>query len=336
MSVKDFHQLRTSCEGKLAKRTDGLSRIKEKPKYKSGAANKEDFSDPEDPYPSSSRISKAKATSPKKPAISFRASELPMRSMRTTATAKSKKPVSNIFAGRVFHVVGNVVWAEEMEALLRSHGAETVKNPTHDTFCVIADKLSRRLQNIIDNGSYDVVKKSWVDICTESKKFIPFQPEHMFFAKAETQEGFSAEFDEFGDSYTVQSSLAEFKELMESMMTPMKDEPMLSEDEMGSVLAEIDEELDERDREKLQKFSFLSDCKIAFLGEPDILLTSQVEFYGGEIAQDEFDDGVTHVITGDQESPSKKKHLSALLVKPKWLIDCLEKRELISEIPYTI
>ena len=41
-----------------------------------------------------------------------------------------------------------------------------------DTFCVIAHKVALKVRNIINKGTYDVVKVEWLLMCIEKRAFI--------------------------------------------------------------------------------------------------------------------------------------------------------------------
>jgi len=40
------------------------------------------------------------------------------------------------------------------------------------TFCVLADKLSLKVRNIITNGVYDVVHTNWLQCCIDQQKLL--------------------------------------------------------------------------------------------------------------------------------------------------------------------
>jgi len=40
------------------------------------------------------------------------------------------------------------------------------------TFCVLADKLSLKVRNIIAKGVYDVVRTDWLQCCVDQQKLL--------------------------------------------------------------------------------------------------------------------------------------------------------------------
>jgi len=61
-----------------------------------------------------------------------------------------------------------------------------------------------------------------------------------------------------------------------------------------------------------------------------------IEYYGGKTVGSEgsSSEDVTHVIVKDPLSPRKKKQLSAFMVKPEWVKDCIKERKLLDEHRY--
>lgn len=43
-----------------------------------------------------------------------------------------------------------------------------------NTFCVVADKMSIKVRNIVSKGVYDVVKVDWLLRCIEQQQLLPW------------------------------------------------------------------------------------------------------------------------------------------------------------------
>ena len=46
--------------------------------------------------------------------------------------------------------------------------------PGSNTFCVIADKITIKVNNVISKGVYDVVKVDWLLRCIDQKRLLPW------------------------------------------------------------------------------------------------------------------------------------------------------------------
>ena len=179
MSVKEFTDLRKSCDGKLAKKSGGTGRppwlnkrAKPTDKQRGGDSSDEETSE----SPSKSPVKKkGLVRSPVKSTLSILAAAS-STSKSTTASGISmlsgtaKK--STIFAERVFCLIGADKWKEEVSGLLIAHGVNAkdgiIPNPMPDCLCIIAEKESLRIKNYEKNGSFDIAKgRIWIDKCIE-------------------------------------------------------------------------------------------------------------------------------------------------------------------------
>ena len=354
-TVKEFHELRIACKGKLVKRSDRPSHNQNEGPSTSGAlvpADPKNYfenidkdfnftsSDDEGDDPNSKKKSRKKLNeSPTKSPLKG----ILLRAKTALDKAKIQAPDTvelNIFESRVFCVVSTYEWRKEMEMKLMKYGGIIVRNPTKDTFCIVAEtEKSQTVINKKKEGSYDIVKPSWIDECIQRKAFQPFLPKDLFFAKKATQDFLSQYYDIYGDSHTKKCSLAEVKELIHNVIQKhVIPEKQPSPSKMEAIKRQIDQELFPGDA-KMKKWSFLSECKIAFRGQVDILTKCSIEFYGGTVVSEEWDPSVTHVILPSNSSSAgtmPRCNSSAFLMKRSWIEDCLQKKELLSEFSYMV
>jgi hypothetical protein len=188
---------------------------------------------------------------------------------------------------------------------------------------------------------------------------------------SDTRESFADDYDEHGDSFRGESTLEETKEIVKRVMesdgignskssstsssttaspSPRKklQEPEESSDtdfeeesDSGRSSSSTDTQLlgelfPEHDKIESIPWAFMKDVEIVFRGKVSIVLQSKFEFYGGKVSSNENDRGITHIIICNEGDPSLEDHSRALVVKQKWLEDCLEKREVLDERSYII
>jgi DNA ligase-4 len=361
-TVKEFHDLRIALKGKLVQRSDTFQRP-----------------DDNDPGPSSSSALVPANPNPNaKPnnyfdniqdGFNFSSSDdetedsRDSKSRKTTFTTATKSPLKgillkaknaleeskipnpgkveqNVFKGRVFCVSANFDWKMSMEARIKSYGGDIVRNTTDDTFGIVAESgTTIPVRNKMKEGLYDIVKPAWIEKCIEARTFVPFLPKDLFFAKRSTQEAFSPVFDIYGDPYAQKLSLDEVRELIRAMIQAEGPQDQVPPTE--ALKREVNNEIFNGDQTKMLKYSFFSDCKVAFRGEPDFLLVTGVEFYGGTVAEDEAEPGVTHIILPKGASSPRRaglirNHSAAFLMKTKWVEDCLERKECLDEFSYIV
>jgi len=220
MKVSEFHNLRLSCKsGKMLRKreADGSVGIVGATKIKKGYFGQpvkfERDSDDETGNNHNQSHSKPKSTGKWTGTAANKAKPIPSPS-KLLAVAKainaesnrvlnSVQPESDIFQGNVFHVMGvSPTWKTETELFLKKHGAEIVKNPTRDTFGIVAEKETDLVKRKILTGQWDILNgTTWIDKCIHAKAIQPFVPQDLFYSTPETKESFAQDFDSYGDSY---------------------------------------------------------------------------------------------------------------------------------------
>ncbi|GAU99035.1 DNA ligase 4 [Ramazzottius varieornatus] len=126
----------------------------------------------------------------------------------------------NIFAGKEFHVVDGdkAHCKQDTEKLIVSYGGTAVQDVSPGrTFCVIANKTTVRVANLIKSKSYDVVYPSWVHGCVAAKEIFPWYPKDLMFVREQTQKLMASVFDKYGDSFTENISVNGLERLLNEM-----------------------------------------------------------------------------------------------------------------------
>ncbi|CAL1282897.1 unnamed protein product [Larinioides sclopetarius] len=121
---------------------------------------------------------------------------------RPTDTSSIQK-VSELFKDKEICVIfASLERKQAVEKLIVQHGGKCVQNPGNNTFCVVCDKTTAKVKNIISTGLYDVVKCEWIDNCIQNKKLLSWVPNDLFYATEETHKNLGEFFDKYGDSFT--------------------------------------------------------------------------------------------------------------------------------------
>ena len=113
---------------------------------------------------------------------------------------------SDIFAGREFcvmpiNVENGGISKSDLETVIVENGGKIVQNPTKDTFCVLADKISLRIRNAMRADKCDIVHFSWVQKCVdEFQEMVEWKPEDMFYVCNQTRPLFAKQYGDDFDS----------------------------------------------------------------------------------------------------------------------------------------
>ena len=108
---------------------------------------------------------------------------------------------------------------KQLEKGIGELGGEFVQNPTSNTHCIIASKLTHKLQAYVKNDAFDIVKPGWLLKCIEHKRYIEFKPSDMWHTKANTKILIGKCYDCYGDSYVEDSTVESLKSIFKNMDT---------------------------------------------------------------------------------------------------------------------
>ncbi|XP_018418656.1 PREDICTED: DNA ligase 4 [Nanorana parkeri] len=191
----------------------------------------------------------------------------------------------------------------DLESMIAACGGVVVQNPGQDTYCVIVGATNVRVKNIISSNKHDVVRAAWLLECFESKTFVPWQPQHMIHMCPSTKEHFASEYDCYGDSYVTDTNENELKELFSRMPDNKEKIPL-------DMIADLEQRYSWEDT----FHSIFRQCVVyvdmyATVNDPHTKLPTssltitalQLRFHGAKVVS-RLDEGVSHVIVGDDKS----------------------------------
>ncbi|GFN81474.1 DNA ligase [Plakobranchus ocellatus] len=237
--------------------------------------------------------------------------------------------VSHALQGREFCIINGPPTCpkQELEKRIVELGGEIVQNPDVTTLCVIADKVNIRVNNLIKKAKYDIVKADWLMRVVEAGCWIKWSPSDMIHITSATQQEFDKGFDEYGDSYTVETS----EDQLHTVFDNMSNIPVISHDE----IAELEEEYFPDD----SPFGLFRTCRVYMdsnicVGDPNSaipnctldLLKQELSFFGAKISPT-LDADVSHVLvhSGDRsrvetmKALRRKQHRKFHIVTEDWV-----------------
>ncbi|XP_076100664.1 DNA ligase 4-like isoform X2 [Mytilus galloprovincialis] len=257
--------------------------------------------------------------------------------------ASSITKVSEMLKGKEFCVVnGSSSFSKpEAEKKIIEYGGTIVQNPGSSTFCVLAEKVALRVTNLIKRDMYDIVKLEWFHRCIEGGTWVPWSPGDMIHTSPKTQKSFQVDYDQFGDSYTEDTTAEQLKNVFDRVNKDDIDEVNetdIAELEQKYFPDESPYGLFRTCRFYIDKYLVIDDTTTHIKDSSLDLLELELRFFGG-ITTDELDDEVSHVLVDkkdlsrvpemrrERRNRRKKFHI----VTSEWVRECVEEGELSSE-----
>ncbi|XP_030057178.1 DNA ligase 4 isoform X2 [Microcaecilia unicolor] len=214
------------------------------------------------------------------------------------------KKVSNMFQDIEFCVMsGTDDYSKcELENKITECDGIVVQNPGQDTYCVIAGTENVRVRNIISSNKNDVVTAKWLLQCFETKSIVALQPCHMIHMCPSTKQHFALEYDCYGDSYCSDTDLVQLRDVFQRMHNNKKI-PV-------DMIADLEQQY------SCDNFSFamFRHCIVfldifAIINDPTTKIHASVldikafelRLYGATVVK-RIEEGVTHVVTGDDHT----------------------------------
>lgn len=243
MTAQEFHRIREAGGGKLVKRTD-------RPQTRHPFAKKRHHSDYEDSddddgpsrtkkttisqeeededvplLTNSKRLLSIISNNKTKPILASKVGTSPNKAGPSSSIVPAIKSsalnvIKNVFNAKVFCVYGSSSWKTEMEGKIRRNGGNISQSPdVKDLFAIIAERRSSVLvRKAVDSQKYDVLQPTWLQKCIEAGDEVPTVPLDYWGMTSDTREQFTKDYDEFGDSYTKENTIAENKVLVMRIM----------------------------------------------------------------------------------------------------------------------
>lgn len=220
-------------------------------------------------------------------------------------------------------------------------GGIVVQNPGKDTYCVIAAVQNMRVKNLISSDQNDVVWAAWLLECLENKQVIPWQPRHMIHMSPSTRDHFAKEYDQYGDSYYVDTDEQQLMEVFERIGPTQAKCPSVAR-------VEADNAWDDLPTSIFRPYSAYFD-RCADLGDPKSIIRGtcldtralEFRFHGGTVVE-KLKEGISHVIVEGERRALDLKTLRRLytkkfkIVRESWVTDSIKAGHVEDEIDYLI
>ncbi|XP_035224665.1 DNA ligase 4-like [Stegodyphus dumicola] len=235
---------------------------------------------------------------------------------------------------------------QQLERKIAEYGGKFVQNPGSRTFCVVSDKVTAKVRNIISTNAYDVVTSDWLNRCFEEKTLLPWVPDDLLHSTEQTREKLSEFFDAYGDSYTQDATVASLSKVFNNISKKQ----CLAESITTQEIAEIEESY----FPESSPFGLFRKCRIYVSGEGNDttsvehkesklkLVYFQLKLYGADMCSD-IDSSTSHVVIHSSEANTVKElnSISAQrrngrfhIVTEKWVSDCIKEKKLLQERGY--
>lgn len=220
-------------------------------------------------------------------------------------------------------------------------GGIVVQNPGKDTYCVIAAVQNMRVKNLISSDQHDVVWAAWLVECLENKQVIPWQPRHMIHMSPSTRDHFAKEYDQYGDSYYVDTDEQQLMEVFERIGPTQAKCPSVARIEAENAWDDLPTSI-------FRPYSAYFD-RCADLGNPKSIIRGtcldtralEFRFHGGTVVE-KLKEGISHVIVEDERRALDLKTLRRLytkkfkIVRESWVTDSIKAGHVEDEIDYLI
>lgn len=139
------------------------------------------------------------------------------------ADLRGVKKDSDLFLGLTFYVINGSTTRDknELEKLIAKHGGDLIQNPpsTYSETCiaVVYNENVARVHNIEKTQVCDILRPEWLDECIKEGRIVPKRPTYVVFATYATKQEISKYFDNFGDSYFEDTTVANLQTVFSFM-----------------------------------------------------------------------------------------------------------------------
>ncbi len=240
----------------------------------------------------------------------------------------------------------------ELEALVKSNGGKTIQNDSKlETICM-GDQRTVHVAASIKRAMTDIIRPSWLfDNITQSEAdvdrpslILPLESKHMLFTKAESESRIESAADEYGDSFARDITVDELEAIFESM--PTKYEHTFDASEFRNELIAHAHELGQLPGwifEGVLIYAYAEDQSTETRRthkNPDFRMKQArdtARFAGARVAS-ELEQGVTHVLVGEDRSRSRvlREKVSGFkrlprLVTVEWIEQSWQEKTLLDE-----
>lgn len=220
-------------------------------------------------------------------------------------------------------------------------GGIVVQNPGKDTYCVIAAVQNMRVKNLISSDQHDVVWAAWLLECLENKQVIPWQPRHMIHMSPSTRDHFAKEYDQYGDSYYVDTDEQQLMEVFERIGPTQAKCPSVARIEAENAWDDLPTSIFRPYSAYFDRCADLGDPKSITRGTCLDTRALEFRFHGGAVVE-KLKEGISHVIVEGERRALDLKTLRRLytkkfkIVRESWVTDSIKAGHVEDEIDYLI
>lgn len=229
----------------------------------------------------------------------------------------------------------------ELEKGVARCGGIVVQNPGKDTYCVIAAVQNMRVKNLISSDQHDVVWAAWLLECLENKQVIPWQPRHMIHMSPSTRDHFAKEYDQYGDSYYVDTDEQQLMEIFERIGPTKAKCPSVAQIEAENAWDDLPTSIFRPYSAYFDRCADLEDPKSIIQGSCLDTRALEFRFHGGTVVE-KLKEGISHVIVEGERRALDFKTLRRLytkkfkIVRESWVTDSIKAGHVEDEIDYLI
>ncbi|XP_044287857.1 DNA ligase 4 [Varanus komodoensis] len=231
----------------------------------------------------------------------------------------------------------------ELESKIAEYGGSIIQNPGLDTYCVVAGVENVRVKNIISSNKYDVVKAEWLLQCFQTKSFVPWRPAYMIHMSSETKQHFACKYDFYGDSYTVDTDMAQLKEVFSGINN-------FEEELSWDVLTDLETHYSWESSPfsmfrqhiiYLDLYDKVSNSDAKFSQTRLLTGALMLRFHGAKVVS-QLEEGVSHVIIGNHDNLKKIKTTRKMfkrkfkILSYQWIRDSIDAGKLQDEKFYLL
>ncbi|XP_033837878.2 DNA ligase 4 [Periophthalmus magnuspinnatus] len=228
----------------------------------------------------------------------------------------------------------------ELERGVASCGAIVVQNPGPDTYCVVVGSENTRVKNLIASNKHDIVRATWLLECLHRKEVVPWQPRHMVSMTPSTREYFAKQYDQYGDSYSMDTDVEQLKEVFGRITSTAFD----------LDVAQVEERYGWEDlvTSMFRPFTVYMDCfkDISESLEPKAgtcldIRRLEFEYHGGRV-EPRLAEGVTHVVVESEDLILELRMLRRTfrkkfkIVRESWITDSISAGFVLDDHDYLI
>lgn len=235
----------------------------------------------------------------------------------------------------------------DLENRIAELGGYIVQNPGPDTYCVIAGSENIRVKNIISSDKHDVVKPEWLLECFRTRSCVPWQPRFMIHMCPSTKQHFAQEYDQYRDSYFVDTDLHQLKEVFLGIknageQTPGEMSPVIADLEHRYSWARAPLSMFRHLTVYLDLYAVINDLSTRIKGARLAITALELRFHGAQVVSC-LAEGVSHVIVGEDQS--RVADLKAIrrtlkrkfkILEERWVTVSIDKCELQEENRYLV